>query len=292
MFGLSGALCASADAAAYYKGRMIYADAVVIGLETNVFVGSALVDMYGKCGVINDALVTFFAAPNPVSWNAIIMAYTEQDNADAALKLFAALQSQGALPDDVTFLAVLTACSNALMVDAFRNCLTSMSTEFGLSPMAPVSFQVGFLEEAEELALRMPFSPGRAVWRVLLSACILHGNSVVGERREKDSEDEEDVSLYVLLSNIYSGKAKWDAAARMHREMHELRVQKEAGRSWTEIALHLHVFVPGDQEHPVTEDIYRVITDLIEEIRKSMSVEMEEVMTQVHFGSSSIYDFH
>ncbi|KAF3788629.1 Pentatricopeptide repeat-containing protein [Nymphaea thermarum] len=287
MFSLSGALCASADAAAYDQGRTIHAYALAIGLETNVFVGSALVDMYGKCGVINDAQAAFdsMAAPNLVSWNAIIMAYAQQGNANAALKLFAELRSQGVFPDDVTFLAILTACSNAGMVDDARNCLTSMSTEFGLPPtvghytcVISVLCRVGLIEEAEELALVMPFPPDRAVWRVLLSACMLHGNSVVGERvgrraiesRDKDGENEEDASLYVLLCNIYSGKARWHEAGRIRRELHELRVQKEAGQSWIGIAQHLHVFVSGDQTHPFTVDIYRVIAVLTEEIKKLM----------------------
>ncbi|CAN6460405.1 unnamed protein product [Victoria cruziana] len=289
MFSISGALCASAIAAAYEQGRMIHAHAVGIGLDTNVFVGSALVDMYGKCGIISNAQVAFdsIAARNLVSWNAIIMAYAQQGNADAALKLFAELRNQGAVPDDVTFLSVLTACSNAGMVDDARHCLTSMSTEFGLSPsvshytcVVSLLCRVGLLEEAEELALRMPFPPDRAVWRVLLSASALHGNSVVGERvgqraiesRGKDGDNVVDSSLFVLLSNIYSGKARWDQAARIRREMDELRVQKEAGQSWIEIAQHLHVFVSGDQEHPFTEDIYRVTAVLTEEIKKSMLI--------------------
>ncbi|OMO50191.1 pentatricopeptide repeat-containing protein, partial [Corchorus olitorius] len=55
-------------------GQFMHSLAVKACVEGNIFVGSALVDMYGKCGTIEDAERAFYEIPerNLFTWNGMI----------------------------------------------------------------------------------------------------------------------------------------------------------------------------------------------------------------------------
>ncbi|KAM3221645.1 hypothetical protein P3L10_020915 [Capsicum annuum] len=68
----------------------------------NVFVASALIDMYSKCGSVEDAWNVFSSAPfkNVASWNAMIGCYGKHGRVEHAIKLFEMMQYEGLLPND------------------------------------------------------------------------------------------------------------------------------------------------------------------------------------------------
>lgn len=72
------------------QGKEIHEEVIRSGFQSNVFVESALVDIYAKCGVLMDARRLFdkMYQRNAVSWTAIIAGYMQNRNADEALKLF------------------------------------------------------------------------------------------------------------------------------------------------------------------------------------------------------------
>ena len=75
MYSVSAALRAVADLAALEQCRMIHGHAVVTGFDKNVIVGSALVDGYGKTGLVSDARKVFdenIEVMNIVGWNALM----------------------------------------------------------------------------------------------------------------------------------------------------------------------------------------------------------------------------
>lgn len=71
---------ACAGIAGLELGRMVHALAVKACIEVSVFVGSALVDKYGKCGSIEDCEKVFHEMPerNLVTWNGLIGGYAHQ----------------------------------------------------------------------------------------------------------------------------------------------------------------------------------------------------------------------
>ncbi|KAB2625422.1 pentatricopeptide repeat-containing protein [Pyrus ussuriensis x Pyrus communis] len=87
---VSSVLSACAGVAWIEQGRSVHAVAVKACVEGNVFVGSALVDMYGKYESIEDAERAFDEMPlwNLITWNALVGAYAHQGHADMALALF------------------------------------------------------------------------------------------------------------------------------------------------------------------------------------------------------------
>lgn len=94
-------------------GRAIHSDARRKGFMSDVFVGTALVGMYGKCQAIAEAENVLCMLPerSVISWNAMLTAYVELDLGKKALRSYKQVLKDCATLDDVTFLCILQACS-------------------------------------------------------------------------------------------------------------------------------------------------------------------------------------
>lgn len=269
---------------------MVHAHAVVSGLDADLVVGTALVDAYGKSGLISDARRFFdglSSDANLVTWNAMLAAYAQQGDAVATTKLFEEMLRRKFVPDELTFLAILTACSNAGLVADAERWLNSMGSHYGIETrrehytcLVGALTRVGRLEDAERLTLAMPFEPDPAVWRTLLSGCMVHGAVELGRivgRRLLDL-DRHDDSAYVMLANIYSAAGRRDEMAEVWMEMRDRGVKKEGGRSWVEVKGEVHVFVSGDQKHECRSNIYAKLMELVEEVRRLGYEETDEAV--------------
>ncbi|KAG0491714.1 hypothetical protein HPP92_005112 [Vanilla planifolia] len=287
MYSVSGAVRAAADTAALEQTRAIHAHAVVAGIEPNSVVGTALVDAYGKAGLVSDAHrefdeLLFASRANLVTWNAVLSAYAQHGDAETIKQLFDEMLARKLKPDEYTFLSILTACSNAGSVDDTRNWLNAMSPLYGIQPglehytcIVGSMARAGRLEEAERFAATMPFEPDAAVWRTLLSGCMVHGNadigrSAAGHLLELDPQDD---SAYVMLSKIYSSLGRKDEMAKQWTTMRDLGVKKEGGRSWVEVMGSVHMFIAGDRQHEWSPEIYAKVSELEAAVRKLGYVE-------------------
>ncbi|KAH7351513.1 hypothetical protein KP509_19G000700 [Ceratopteris richardii] len=103
-----GNICAS------IKGSQVHAMIVGSGVEVNIYVGSALIDMYIKCGFLAKAQEAFdgLTVRNVVSWNSLLTGYVEYDLHKEALSCFQKMQDESIPPDPVTFACSLRACSS------------------------------------------------------------------------------------------------------------------------------------------------------------------------------------
>lgn len=91
-------------------GRQLHSLIVKSGLDGNVFSGSALVDVYAKCGRMGEAYSVFQIMPetNTVSWNALIAGHAGAGEADHAFQMFDRMEREGLMPDEATFASLLT----------------------------------------------------------------------------------------------------------------------------------------------------------------------------------------
>lgn len=82
--------------------------------ELDVIVGTALVNMYGKCGSLEDALILFgrMDKQDLFSWNTMIAVYVHHGLVKEAGKLFDRMHCEAILPDEVTFVSILGACTS------------------------------------------------------------------------------------------------------------------------------------------------------------------------------------
>ncbi|KAJ8649784.1 hypothetical protein MRB53_002807 [Persea americana] len=195
----------------------------------DIRVGNALIDMYAKCGSIENALRVFeemAVRRNLVSWTSMISALALHGMSREAVEQFKEMKKAGLKPNKVTFLSVLNACSHGGLVEEGLSFFSDMVNEFGMAPeikhygcIIDMLGRSGRLEEAEKMATEMPMEESVIVWRTLLGACSFHGNIEMGERvMAKILEMEKGYGGdYVLLSNILAGAGRFDDAERVRR---------------------------------------------------------------------------
>ncbi|XP_057824977.2 pentatricopeptide repeat-containing protein At3g02330, mitochondrial [Cryptomeria japonica] len=111
-FTFSSVLAACASLVAVEQGRAIHARMVRSMFKSNVFVGSALVDVYAKCGYIADAYKVFDKMPekDTVLWNSIIAGYVHNKQGEKAMKQLHRMQREGIQPDRFSLVSILGAC--------------------------------------------------------------------------------------------------------------------------------------------------------------------------------------
>lgn len=275
--------CAALSALA--KGKEIHAYATRHLLALDVAVGSALVDMYAKCGCLDLSRAMFNQMPlkNVITWNVIIMAYGMHGRGEEALELFNNMVDEGRWnkelrPNEVTFIAIFAACSHSGMVDEGLNLFDKMKQDHGIKP-APDHYacivdllgRAGNVEGAYEIIKTMPSEFDKAgAWSSLLGACRLHQNVEIGEIAANHLlQLEPDVaSHYVLLSNIYSSSGLWEKAMDVRRKMKEMGVRKEPGCSWIEFEDEVHKFLAGDLSHPQSDQLHEYLETLSERMKK------------------------
>ncbi|XP_058722019.1 pentatricopeptide repeat-containing protein At1g59720, chloroplastic/mitochondrial-like [Vicia villosa] len=214
-------------------------------LGESISVFNALVDMYAKCGAVEEAYETFsnMKRKNLVSWNVMILGLASHGNGEEALLLFTRmLQENVERPNDVTFLGVLCACSHGGLVDEGRRYFDIMNRDYNIQPtikhygcMVDLLGRAGLVVEAYELIKNMPVECNAIIWRTLLAACRNYGNVELGEKVRKHLlELEPDHSSdYVLLANMYASTDQWNEMTNERRSMQERRVRKpEPGNSF------------------------------------------------------------
>ncbi|KAI8003104.1 Pentatricopeptide repeat-containing protein [Camellia lanceoleosa] len=119
MHSVSGALRAVAELVAFEQCRIIHGHGVVTGLNLGMVVGTALVDGYRKCGLVSDAYGVFdelVSEMGIIRWNAMIESYVQQGDWNSVIELFGSIEARGLVPDEYSFLAILSAFYNAGLV--------------------------------------------------------------------------------------------------------------------------------------------------------------------------------
>ncbi|KAG0607081.1 hypothetical protein M758_8G001900 [Ceratodon purpureus] len=268
--------CASAGALEWVKE--VHKHALEAGFELDLRVGNALVHMYAKCGSMDDARVVFdrMEERDVITWNVMIGGLAQHGCGSEALDVFRRMIGAGVKADGYSFVALLSACSHAGLVDEGRRLFLAMSHDYGICPsvvhwscMLDILGRAGQLEEARLLIDSMPVEPDVAVWGAFLGACRSYGNVEFGElaAKERVKWEPENASTYVLLSNIYAAAAKWEEVSLVRTMMQERGVRKEPGRSCIEVDNKIHAFVSGDTSHPETKEIYVELSRLTEKIK-------------------------
>lgn len=182
---LVGLLSACAAVGALGVGRHIHQFAMEELLVLDATLGTALVDMYSKSGHLEGAIEIFerMQQRDVKTWTAMIMGLGAHSRAEDALRLFYDMEEQGVRPNEVTFLAILSACSHEGLVASAKKLFQRMVGEYKLSPriehygcIVDLLGRAGMLEEAHELIKSLPCEGDAMAWRALLAACRVHGD--------------------------------------------------------------------------------------------------------------------
>ncbi|KAK7273281.1 hypothetical protein RIF29_14330 [Crotalaria pallida] len=266
----STVLRACASLAALEPGLQIHSLTIKTTYNKECVVANSLIDMYSKCGRINDARLIFdkMSKRDEVSWNAMICGYSMHGFGIEALNLFGMMRQTNCKPNKLTFVGVLSACSNAGLLDIGQAHFKSMLQEYGIEPciehytcMVWLLGRAGKFDEAVKLIEEIPIQPSVMVWRALLGACVIHKNVDLGRvcaQHVLEMEPQDDAT-HVLLSNMYATARRWDNVASVRKNMQKKKVKKEPGLSWVENQGVVHYFCVGDTSHPDNKLIYAML---------------------------------
>ncbi|XP_008797468.2 pentatricopeptide repeat-containing protein At2g29760, chloroplastic-like [Phoenix dactylifera] len=269
-------LSACSQLGALERGRQVHAYIQRNKMKMDSIIGTALIDMYAKCGCINKAYEVFDAlAPKDVfSWTAMIAGLAANGHGMKALELFAQMELDGIRPNEVTFVGVLCACSHGGLVESAERYFDSMRAKYGMEPtiehygcLIDALGRAGLLEEAVSLVQAAPANA--VLWGTLLGACWIHGNAEIAEYAIDRLVElkPEDGGVFVLLSNIYAMRGRWDKARRMRMLMKSKGLEKIPGCSSIEVHGIVHSFYVRDRSHPKTFEIYQMLDEIVMELK-------------------------
>ncbi|KAF5188024.1 Pentatricopeptide repeat [Thalictrum thalictroides] len=276
---LVNVLSASAHLGALELGKWIEMYMRNKSVRFTVRLGTALIDMYSKCGCVDTALRVFneMKEKNVLAWSAMIGGLAINGRGKDALELFSRMQMHRVKPNEVTFIGILTACSHSGMVSEGISYFDSMEKVYRLKPnnhhyccMVDLYGRAGLLDDAENVVKKMPIKPNSAVLGALLNACRIHKNFELGEQvgRQLLELEPNYSGRYVLLSNIYAASGKWNHVAELRKMMRERGVSKLPGSSYIDLGGIVHEFIAGGNSHPDSEQIYAKLSEMTERLKE------------------------
>ncbi|XP_057443048.1 pentatricopeptide repeat-containing protein At5g59600-like [Lotus japonicus] len=226
-------------------GREIHGFICRKAFDVNVFIASALIDMYSKCGSLKDARNVFDKIPrkNVASWNAMIDCYGKFGMVEPSIELFKKMQEEGLQPNEVTFTCILSSCSHNGLVQKGLEIFKSMKECYGIEASAQhyacvvdLLCRSGKTVEAYEFLKATPIQITESIAGAFLNGCKLHGRRDLAKMM---AEEIMKLKLkrsggFVTLSNIYAADGEWVEVGNVRKVMKERSVSKWPGFSWLE----------------------------------------------------------
>lgn len=260
---ISSILPACARITANKQGREIHGYLLRNGIEMNVKVLNALIDMYVKSGYIDSASKMFrqLRSKDVISWTVMIMGHSLHGQGDLGVDLFRKMEKDSSiLIDQMTYGAVLHACSTARLVEegkSYFNCIKAPEVPH-LTCMVALLARSALFDEASDFIQRHNIWRNTEVLRAMLEGCRIHQESRLGKRIVEQLCELESLNAenYVMLSNWYADNGKWDMVKKLYGTIVDLGLKSKKAYSWMEFRNKIHVFGTGDVSHPRSERIY------------------------------------
>ncbi|KAH7284086.1 hypothetical protein KP509_34G039000 [Ceratopteris richardii] len=277
-YTITAVLKACSAVSALGQGRQIHMHAVHKGLEFENIVGSALIDMYARCGSLEDACSVFdgLQSPDIVCWGTMITSFAQHNDYESAVRCFQDMEKHGHFPNAVIFTCLLTACCHANRVQEGCQHFRSIREHYGLLPtsehycsMVELLGHGCFFDEAEDLIESIPFESNIVGWISLLASCRRHGYLELGKRcfqhavRISPGYSTE----YRLMESLYDDAGLSDYADQIEELRISANAWKKPAKAFIEIDNNVHGFIVGDKTHPHNHDIYTKVDELSNKIK-------------------------
>ncbi|GMN40875.1 hypothetical protein TIFTF001_010105 [Ficus carica] len=277
---IASVLSACAQLGAIDHGKWVDSYLRRSGLECDVVIGTALVDMYGKCGSVERASKVFEEMPEKdiLAYTTMISVLALHGFSKEAFDVYGEMEMSGVKPNHVTFVGLLTACSHAGLIDKGHWFLDVMKRVHSIEPqvyhyacMVDMLSRAGLFEEAERVIRGMPMKPDVFVWGALLAGCQMHGKVELGEKVAKYLINLEPLNhaFYVNLRDIYAKSGRFEDSRSITTLMKERGIKKEVvGCSMIEIDGVIHEFSVRGSPYVGMERIEQVLNVLNKEMNR------------------------
>ena len=188
--------------------------------QEDVVLGTAMVDMYAKCGAMEKARKVFEQLPvwGTVSCTALMAGYAQLGKANVVLDLFTKMKKQGIAPNLISFLILLSACSHAGLVKDGEKLFNEMCVVYDLTPslehytcMIDLFGRAGDFDKMKALLDKMPSCDHIPLYLSILGACSKWRNVKFGLWAFKQviGLDGNCAAAYMYMESIYTGS--WNA---------------------------------------------------------------------------------
>ncbi|XP_057437470.1 pentatricopeptide repeat-containing protein At5g66520-like [Lotus japonicus] len=276
---IASVLSACAQLGAIDHGKWVHSYLRRNGIECDVVIGTALVNMYGKCGLVQQAFEIFEEMPekDTSAWTAMISVFALHGLGWKAFDCFLEMERAGVKPNHVTFVGLLSACAHSGLVEQGRWCFDVMKRVYLIEPqvyhyacMVDLLSRARLFDESVILIRSMPMEPDVYVWGALLGGCQMHGNVELGEKVALHLIDLEphNHAFYMNLCDIYGKAGRFDAAKRIRNLLKERRVQKKIpGCSMIEINGVVQEFSAGGSSELPMKDLVLILDRLCNEMK-------------------------
>jgi len=275
---LVSVLTACAQIGALDRGNWVHWYMRSRRMRMSVTLGTALVDMYSKCGAVVTAMEVFegMGERNVYTWTSAVSGLAMNGMGLECLELFKRMESAGIQPNGVTFVAVLRGCSMAGLVDEGQACFDSMKDKHGVDPwlehygcMVDLYGRAGRLDDAINFINDMPVEPHEGVWGALLNASRIHNNVELGKHALDKllAIESQNDAAHVLLSNIYAESQNWKGVSKVRGVMKAKGVKKVPGWSAIEVGGKIHEFFVGGRSHPRHKEIEMMLAEMGRRLR-------------------------
>nr|AYM00777.1 pentatricopeptide repeat protein [Salvia miltiorrhiza] len=182
-YTFGSALKSAGGMQSHSMGRGIHGACIKFGYEDNVYVGSALVDMYARCNKMAEANILFdgLKIRNEVSWNALIAAYARGGEGHNSMKLFSEMKREGFRPTHFTYSSIFAACaSDGAMEQAkwVHSDLIKMGVQliaFVGNTLLDMYAKAGSIQDAKKVFDRL-VKKDVVSWNSMLTAYAQHGH--------------------------------------------------------------------------------------------------------------------
>jgi pentatricopeptide repeat protein len=259
-FTLSAALRACTGLSSVEIGRQLhsYLLRTTLDVESDVFLQSALIEMYGKCGMVEKARLVFKLegmdirnerSRDVVLWTSMLGVYGKNGHYKEVIDLYSEMLQEGIRPDGIAFLTVISACGHSGQVHAGVKYFESMTNDFKLDPgpehyscLVDLLCRAGELHKAWELLNETCHYKGIgncsvSMWGALLKACVDSGDIELAKLAAHRALelDPQNAGICVMLSNLYARFGMWDEIEVLRVWIKQRGLRKDVGCSWVQI---------------------------------------------------------
>ncbi|KAH9544539.1 hypothetical protein CY35_13G126800 [Sphagnum magellanicum] len=230
-------LNACASVSALEEGRRAHQLIMQTGCEANVVVGSSLVDMYAKCGSMEDAWRVFCKMPSQdvVTWTAMILGYVRCGQGQKALELYKRMQQEGVQPNAITFVVVLNACASVSALEEGRRTHERIiqsrceSDVFVRSSLIDMYAKCGSMEEASRVFNKLP-SRAAVSWNAMIFGHVKCGEGHKALQLFQKMQHEgvqPDPATYVGVLNACANVVALEEGRRTHERIIQSRCESD-----------------------------------------------------------------
>lgn len=270
---ISSILPACARVAAHKHGKEIHGYFLRNGIDLNLTVQNAVMDMYVKSGSIEYASRIFLGMKDKdvISWTVMILGNSLHGYGELAVTMFREMEKNSNVEiDPKMYVAVLYAACTARLVEDGRfyfSCIRAPKVAH-CALMVALLARSGLFDEARTFIEERKLAQHAEVLRALLDGCRIHQNANVGKRVVEQLCDLEPLNAenYVLLSNWYAHNAKWDMVDKLRETIRDMGLKPKKAYSWIEFQNKIHVFGTGDVSHPRSKKIYWELESLMKKL--------------------------